>query len=200
MESTTPPQTPKRTPRRQEATTRKKAKFFEAINTRKQRGETIKDVCIARGLPHNTGKFWLKMRKAQGSPGTRRHGKWRSGRPSKVNQSTYDTLRAPTNPVRNRKMERQLQYHQILVDPRTIERNSDIYTKNAQMYKQRPAKQVSDKNAGERLAYGHRHKDHTIENFWSFVLWTDEKHWDAGFTQQGRIFRDAGTAESPENT
>ena len=153
MEHNIPPHTPPCSPHRREATTRKKAKFYDAIDTR-QRGKTIKDVCIEKNVSHGTGKDWLRIRKLKGSPGTRRHGKWRSGRPSKVNQSTYDTLRDPENPVRNRKISRQLQYHQIPVHDRTIRRNSHKYTNNAHMYKQRRAKSVSVSNAEKRLEYG----------------------------------------------
>ena len=84
MEHDTPPRTPVRSPHRQEATTRKKAKFYEAVDTR-ARGITIKDVCIAKNIPHSTGRDGIRLRKLKGSPGTRRHGKSRSGRPSKVN-------------------------------------------------------------------------------------------------------------------
>ena len=160
-----PPHTPSRLPHRREATTRKKAKFFEAVDTR-EHGKTIKDICCEKNIPTSTGRDWLRLRKLKGSPGTRRHGKLRSGHPSKVDQSTYDTLLDVNNPVRNQKPERQLQHHKILVAPRTLQRNSQKYTKNAQMYKQRPAKQVSDKNAGERLQYGHRNGDYTVDDFW----------------------------------
>lgn len=80
-------------------------------------------------------------------------------------------------------MERQVRHHEIPVHPRTIQRNAPKYTKNAQMYKQRPVKQVSDPNAEKRLDYGHDHKDNTVENYWQFVTWTDKKHWDVEFTQ-----------------
>ena len=138
-----PPHTPSRRPHRQEATTRKKAKFFEAVDTRTEHGKTIKDICVEKNIPMSTGGDWLRLRKLKGSPGTRRHGKLRSGRPSKVDQSTYNTLLDINNPVRDQKPERQLQYHKVPVVPRTLQRNSQKYTKNAQMYKQRPAKQVS---------------------------------------------------------
>lgn len=168
MEYNTPPHTPTRKPRRQEATTRKKAKFYEVAGTR-ERGITLKDLCIARNIPYGTAKKWLRLRKLEGSPGTKRHGKYRSGRPSKVNQAVYDTLRDTNNPVRNQTMERQVKHHQILVYPRIIRRNSHKYTKNAYMYKQRPAKEISELNAEKRLEYGHTHQHDTIEDYWQFV-------------------------------
>lgn len=68
------------------------------------------------------------------------------------------------------------------------------------MYKQRPAKEVSKSNAEKRLEYGHTYQHDTIKDYWQFVAWTDEKHWDVRFTQQSRIFQDAGTAQNPKNT
>ena len=50
MEHNTPPHTPTHRPRRQEATTRKKAKFYEAIDTRKDSGKTMKDISIYKRI------------------------------------------------------------------------------------------------------------------------------------------------------
>ena len=85
-------------------------------------------------------------------------------------------------------MERQLKHHKIPISDHTIQHNSHKYTKQAHMYKQRPVKQVSESNAVKRVEYGHRHKGLTVKDFWSFVAFTDEKHWDVGYTQQNRIF------------
>ena len=103
-----PPHTPSRRPHRQEATTRKKAKFFEAVDTQAEHEKTIKDICTEKNIPTSTGRDWLQLRKLKGSPGTRRHGRLRSGRPSKVDQSIYDTLLDANNPVCDQKPERQL--------------------------------------------------------------------------------------------
>ena len=74
MKHNTPLSTPRRSPRRHEATTRKKAKFFEAIDNRELE-KSITAVCKQRGIKPSIGTFWLRKRAVQGSSNTRRTGK-----------------------------------------------------------------------------------------------------------------------------
>lgn len=74
MEYSTPPHTPIRSPHRYKATTRKKAKFFKAVDTRDSE-KTVKDVYLEKNILYNTGKTWLRIRKLKSFPDTRRLGK-----------------------------------------------------------------------------------------------------------------------------
>ena len=98
-----PSHTPLRLPYHQEATTHKKAKFFEAIDTQAEHGKTIKDICIEKNILTSTGGDWLQLRKLKGALSTRRHRKLRSGHPFKVDQSVYNTLFNVKNLVHNQK-------------------------------------------------------------------------------------------------
>ena len=85
------PRTPSPTPQAaetacREATTRRKTRFYQAVDTRGDK--TLTEVFEEQGLIKPTGYKWLRIRKLQGSPGTRRTGRHRPGRPPKIPDST----------------------------------------------------------------------------------------------------------------
>ena len=49
------------------------------------------------------------------------------------------------------------------------------------------------------MEYGHEHAEHTIENFWKYVHFTDEAHVDPGAMARERVLREEGTATDPAN-
>ena len=84
--------------RRKEATTRRKAKFNHAVDTRglKKLGEIFREENVQR----DTAYLWLRLRKELGSPGTRRTEKYRSGSPFSIPNETLGQMLAKMNPVR----------------------------------------------------------------------------------------------------
>ena len=51
-------------------------------------------------------------------------------------------------------------------------------------------KQVSAKNKKKRVAYSFEHKDHTIDDFWSHICFTDEAHIDLKSQRIGEVLRE----------
>lgn len=68
------------------------------------------------------------------------------------------------------------------------------------MFKPRIVKDVSTKNATERVDYGNRHYYEDVDSFWQYVLWTDEAHEDPGMMGKSRNFREEGTSLDIDNT
>ena len=89
--------------RRKEAASRRKAKFYYAVDTRDL--TKLPDVFKAERVQRDTGYFWLRLRKELGSPGTRRTGKHRSGSPFSIPDETLGQLLAKTNPVCTERIE-----------------------------------------------------------------------------------------------
>ena len=53
------------------------------------------------------------------------------------------------------------------------------YTKGSQIYKYAfVKKEVSAKNCRERVAYREEHKHKSIEDFWSYIFFSDEAYID----------------------
>ena len=60
-------------------------------------------------------------------------------------------------------------------------------------------KTISDKNATERTTYGSQHLYDPIFSFWDHIVFTDEAHIDPTSQAQGRVTREQGTRDKPEN-
>ena len=113
------PRTPSSTrTRRKEGTTRRKAKFYHAIDTRA--GKSIKEASNTEGIKERTAYYWLKLRRLQGSPGTRRVGKRRTGAPFKIPSETLGQILAKSNPVRTERLEHQIQFFRVAYCLRTL--------------------------------------------------------------------------------
>ena len=94
-----PSYTPTRNPplANHEATTRRKAKFFEAIDSRAP-DQSIRDICNKKKILYDTGKYWLRRRRIEGSSSIRRIGKNRPGRTPKI---STEILQKIVNSVEN---------------------------------------------------------------------------------------------------
>ena len=102
------PRTPQRAIKhRNKATLRRKAKFYHAVDTRGI--SKLKDVFDAENIYRSTAYYWLQLRKQKGSPGTRRTGKQRPGRPFKIGDESLGQLLAKSNPVRTERLEHQIE-------------------------------------------------------------------------------------------
>ena len=96
------PRTPTRNPSlaNHEATIRRKAKFFEAIDSRAS-DRSIKDICYDKNIEYRTAIIWLRRRRLRGSPTTGRSRKHRTGRKPKISDETLQKLLVPAeNPHR----------------------------------------------------------------------------------------------------
>ncbi len=74
------------------------------------------------------------------------------------------------------------------------------HTNGGQIYKCAfVKKEILDKNKKERVAYGEEHKDKSVEDFWSYIFFSDKAHIDPTSQAPGGILRERGTRYDDEN-
>jgi hypothetical protein len=104
------------------------------------------------------------------------------------------------NPVRDQLYEAQIEYHSLPVKKRQLQRKLKEHTNGGQRYKCAFVKKVvSDKNRKERAEYGEEHIDKSVEDFWSYIFFTDETHIDPTSQAVGDILRERGKRYNTEN-
>lgn len=96
--------------------------------------------------------------------------------------------------------EAQIEYHKLPVQARQLQRKLKERTNGGQRYKCAfVKKEISKKNRESRTAYGYQHCYKPIEDFYSYVVFTDEAHIDPASQAVGDILREQGKRYSPEN-
>jgi hypothetical protein len=60
-------------------------------------------------------------------------------------------------------------------------------------------KEISLKNKRDRVTYGETHKDKTIDNWWSWIMFTDEFHVGLAAMGAAYILWEEGTRTDSEN-
>lgn len=123
------------------------------------------------------------------------------GRRSKVTKAICQKLIDPArNPVRNQPYEAQIAYHQIPCKKRQLQRKLKEHTNGGQIYKCAFVKKIiSHKNKDERISYGQEHEYKTMEDFWSYIFFTDEAHIDPSVQQAPGMLRERGKRYEDEN-
>jgi len=120
-----------------EYTTTKKMRFFHAYDTREP-GESLRSIASEYAPSIPTGARWLKQRDEIGSLAHRKT-RQRSkvlGRRSSVSKETCKMLVSPRrNPVRDQPYEAQIDYYNLPIKPRQLQRKFKEYTKGGQRYK-----------------------------------------------------------------
>jgi hypothetical protein len=104
------------------------------------------------------------------------------------------------NPVRNQHFERQIEYHELPIKTRALQRGLKRHTKGGRRFKQAYIKKkISPVNLAARVEYGEKYQYKTIESWWQYVYFTDEAYIDP--TSQGidRVLREEGTRYEAEN-
>jgi transposase len=185
-----------------EADTIKKTRFYN-IWDREHLKKSTRQICIETGTAEPTGRRWLNKHKDMGSLAYRKSRRRSSklGRPSKVTKSMCKMLVSPSkNPVRNRTLDYQLEFHNIPVQKRQLRRKLKEHTQGGGIYKCAfVKKEISNKNCQERVAYGEEHKDKSIEDFWSYIFFTDKAHIDPTSLYQQGVLREHGYRYDDEN-
>lgn len=131
------------------ATTRKRTRFFAAVD--KNAGAIpFRKLCELESVNHTTGLRWMDQRKNMGNLAMRstRKVSQKLGRQSKVTKKMAQMLVNPKlNPVRDQLYEAQIEYHQLPVKKRQLQRKLKEFTRGGRRYKMAfVKKQVSDKN------------------------------------------------------
>lgn len=185
-----------------EATTTRKCKFFDAL-AQEARSKSLRRISKDCGIVESTGRKWKKQLDNMGSLAKRRTRQRSSilGRKSKVSKSTCKMLVSPSrNPVRDQLLEAQIEHHQIPVKKRQLQKKLKEYTNGGQRYKCAFVKKdISKKNRQERATYGYTHYEKTVEDFWSYIFFTDEAHIDPTSLGVGHILREKGKRYDNEN-
>lgn len=185
-----------------EADTVKKCRFYDAWD-KDHNEKSIRQICREIGTSEGTGRLWNKQRESLGSLAYRslRKRSTKLGRPSKVTKSMCKMLVDPAkNPVRDQLYEAQIKHHHLPVGKRQLQRKLKEHTNGGQRYKCAFVKKVVlKKNRKERMEYGQEHVDKSVEDFWSYIFFTDEAHIDPTSQAVGDILRERGTRYDAEN-
>ena len=123
------------------------------------------------------------------------------GHKSKVTKSMAKMLVSPSrNPVRKQPLEAQISYHNIPVQKRQLQRMLKRHTKGGGRYLCAFVKKViSTKNRQGREKYSNDHVYDPLFGFFDHIVYTDEAHVDPTSQAQGRVLREQGTRDNPEN-
>ena len=178
----------------EEATTRKRTRFFEAYD-RDCPKLSFRELCRQQKIGESKGRYWKGQRERIGAivlRSTRKVSK-KLGRKSKVTKAMAQMLVDPSrNPVRDQHYDAQIEYHNLPVKQRQLQRKLKELVKARRFKMAFVKKQVSAKNKEERVAYGTEHIGKTIEDFWSCITFTDEAHHDPAAQPVGYILRQEG--------
>lgn len=185
-----------------DANTIKKTRFYDAYDEHHEH-KSMRAICAGEKITEGCGRKWIRQRQELGSAAYR-HSRGRStklGRPSKVTKSMCKMLVDPTqNPIRNQPYDAQIAYHRIPVKRRQLQRKLKEHTNGGQKYKMAfVKKEISDKNKAERVEYGYEHRDKSVEDYWSYIFFSDEAHVDPTSLCAGEILRERGTRYNDEN-
>ena len=104
------------------------------------------------------------------------------------------------NPVRDQTIPAQIKFHSINLGVRQVSRRLKKDTKGGRKYRMTYTdKELSAVNMKKRVEYGREHADKHVDDFWAYILFTDETHFDPASQRQGWVLREEGTRYDPEN-
>lgn len=174
------PTTPNK-PKRREYDTVKRARFFDAYDSR-EKCDSLGQICrkLDFTLPHQTASYWLRQREKQGSPAYRRTRRLSShlGRSYTTSEKVLDALLDPEDPAHSLRYEGQVKAKQLAIKPKTLQQNF-AKRKGAYRFKKPRIKRITAKNRAERVRYGKNHQNRTITGFWKYIYFTDEAHFNS---------------------
>lgn len=196
------PSTPEPRPHVQEYDTPKKIEFFACFD-RHEHEYTMTKICDLTNNTTPTGRRWVRQRECEGAIAIHRR-RVRSenlGHQSKITPDTIRMLLSPSrNPVRNQGLEAQIAYHKLPIKRRSLTTQLKAHSNGGQMYKQAYTKSTfSQSNINNRRKYAQEHIGKTIEDYWQYIVFSDEAHFDPSAQKAGYILRERGTRLNPEN-
>lgn len=105
------------------------------------------------------------------------------------------------NSMRDQPWSAQIEHFNLDVAPRALRAAFNQRHPRASRFKKAKVSSLSDKNKELRVQYAkeHEQKQHTVHNFWQFVHFTDEAHFDPDQIFDERVLREEGTRYQPEN-
>jgi hypothetical protein len=85
------------------------------------------------------------------------------------------------------------------ITPRTLRAAFNQRRFRASRFKKSRITTLSNKNKQLRVEYAKEHETHTIHNFWQYVHFTDEAHFDSNQVFEERVLREEDTRYNKEN-
>ncbi|KAK5042873.1 hypothetical protein LTR84_012423 [Exophiala bonariae] len=193
--------TPPITLQAKEADTLKKTRFFDAFDAQTA-DLKIRPIARATGIPYPTARRWLRQRRQLGSSAYRhtRQLSTHLGRPSSVTENEIRALLQAPQEVRLQPLAAQLTIYNINLSVRQAQWKIKEYSKNAQKYKAAYFKDdLSPQNELDRTEYGTIQSGKSMEDFWWWILFTDEFHYNPSLLGDPMILRDEETRYEDEN-
>jgi hypothetical protein len=176
MAPSTPPQTSKRI----EYNIIKRMRFFDAY-ARKKPSTGV--ASIARkpeiNIPPSTARYWLRQREKLGSDAwrrTRRLGCTSGPKPS-VCEADLNTITDQSNPIHKKGYEDQIKELGLKCAPRTLRRY--CAKAGARRFRTLVTSNISAANHQKRVQYGREHQDKLVRDFWQYIWFTDEVHFNS---------------------
>ena len=86
----------------------------------------------------------------------------------------------------------QIEHFHLNVVPRTLQGVFNNRTSQASRFKKAKVSKLSKNNKKRRVQYGLEHENHTIENYFQYVHFSDEAYFDPDQTYNERVLREEG--------
>lgn len=158
--------------------TTRRTRFFHIYDTLFPR-VSLRQICKKPeiNIAPSTGRKWLHQREELGDAAYRRTRRrsTRLGRPSIIREEILDELLDENDPAHNAHYNTQVKIKQLPVNGDTLQANMSK-RRGARRFKKSTTKGISRQNKKERISYGQEFENRTINNFWRYILFTDEKH------------------------
>lgn len=158
--------------------------------------------CKQENIPRTTLHDLLALREKIGKRAYRRQRPLSeiTGRPRIVTREQVRTALQAPKKQRLKTMQHQVNDLGITASKRSFQRALAKYSNHGRIYKARwRGKKLSAKNKRERIEYGRLHEHHTIKDYYAYVVYTDEAHFEENERRAPGILREQGTAEEPQN-
>jgi curved DNA-binding protein CbpA len=133
----------------------------------------------------------LKQRKRLNNAASRRIDKFRSDRSKKMNSDTMNMmLDSQQNSVRDQSWSVQIEHFQLNVASRTLRAAFNQRSSRVFWFKKKIIWSINNKNKLLRKQYAETHKMHTVVDFWQYVHFTNEAHFDSNQMLQKQTLRE----------
>jgi hypothetical protein len=142
----------------------------------------------------------LKQRNRLDQAASRRLDKFRSDRLKKLSaEMMNEMLDSQKNLVRDQSWSVQIEHFHLNIVSRTMQATFNQRTSRVSRFKKAKVRKISNKNKELRMQYAKEHETHTVHNFWQYVHFSDEAHFDSNQTFSDRVLREEETRYEPEN-
>lgn len=196
------PSTPERHIRTGEYDTIQRTRIFTAYDAAIPFNSSQRLFCKQNNIPRATLRDMWQLRDKIGPAAHRRQRPSSTilgRRPILGPVAIQAALHAPQE-QRRKPVQQQISKLGLNCHPATFERALHRCSHGGRIYKARwRQKKLSTRNRQDRIAYALEHQHHTVDNYYQYVVYTDEAHFCQNESSRPLILRELGTADEPEN-